>query len=87
VTLWESEGDLEATVEEKPSFGIVRVTAAQLREAGFAIARKPLDHNPNHCECFGKPNQKRRSALSKVAVWVKPPDDCDAADFGELDSL
>lgn len=87
VTLWEAEQHLHDTVAEKPVFGVVRVTAGELRAAGYLIVRRPLPDNPNHCECYGKPSTTRKRELSIGAKWVKLPDGADPAIFGPLDTL
>lgn len=84
VTLWETANDLEITAAEMPNFGIVSVTAALLREAGYAIVRVPLPDNPNHCECYGSPSKGKRRQLASNAKWVKLPEGYDPADFGCL---
>jgi hypothetical protein len=87
VTIWESEADLEAVIAEEPSFGVVCVTAGQLRAEGCAIVRRPLDQNPNHCECFGNPGHGARRRLAKSARWVHVPAGHDPDPYGPLESL
>lgn len=84
VTLWEGDEDFTATEAEQPTFGIVAVTASELRAAGYAISRRPLDENPNHCECTGKAGQGSRRKLARGARWVKPPHGHNAELFGTL---
>lgn len=87
VTLWESQADLDATVAERPEFGVIFVTAGQMREAGFSIVRVPIDGNPNHCECYGAPTPSKRRKLAVEAKWVKVPVGFDPEKFGELATL
>lgn len=84
VTLWESDADFTATEAEQPTFGIVAITASELRAAGYLISRCPLEENPNHCECTGKASQGNRRRLARGARWVKPPHGHDLQLFGEL---
>ena len=87
VTLWESAGDLQAVVNEAPTFGIVRVTGRQLRDAGYRISRVPIEGNPNHCECYGRPSGSKRKGLATSSVWVVVPSGQDPAAYGDLDQI
>jgi hypothetical protein len=87
VTLWEEQRDLEATISEKPDFGIVCTTAGELREAGYIIARVPLEENPNHSECYGVPSTRKRRQIAVNAKWVKVPSGHNPDGFGQLETL
>lgn len=87
VTAWLTDADLEAVVSEEPSFGVVLVTAAQLRDAGYRIVRVPLDENPSHCECFGRITKGGKKQLARLALWVRIPAGHGPADYGDLAAL
>ena len=87
VTAWLSDEDLQATIAEEPTFGVVRTTAGELRAIGLKIVRAPLDDNPNHCECFGKPSKNAPRLVAKAAKWVRPPASHDPDPYGQLETL
>ncbi|MBF9150878.1 hypothetical protein [Novosphingobium jiangmenense] len=87
VTAWLSDADLEAVLAEAPTFGVVRVTAGELRAAGFKIMRVPEPDNPNHCECYGAISKGDRKKLALASVWVRPPSEHDPASYGVLDAF
>lgn len=84
VTAWVVAGDLNNVSSEAPNFGVVSVTAGELRAADYKVTKAPLDGNPNHCECYGAPSRSKRKQLSRQARWVLPPAAHDPAHYGEL---
>ena len=87
VTAWCDPSDLIAVQADAPSFGVVRVLAGELREAGFRIVRLPEPGNPNHCECYGNVSRAARRRLASAAVWVVPPAEHDPVPYGALESF
>jgi hypothetical protein len=87
VTAWVVDTDLSIVIDEAPRFGVICVDAADLRAAGYAIVRRPLDENGNHCECFGSPTGGARKELARIARWVKPPAEHDPAPYGALETF
>lgn len=87
VTAWLSDADLDAVLAEAPNFGVVRVTAGQLRAVGFIIVRVPEPENPNHCECYGAISKGDRKKLALASLWVRPPADHDPLPYGQLDTF
>lgn len=84
VTAWLSQADLVITIAEAPNCGVVSVTARQLRDAGYVICKVPLEQNPNHCECYGKPSKSARKQLAISSQWVSVPPEHVAEYYGDL---
>jgi len=76
MSLFDSEtcGGLAAILDGHPGFGIVAITAGQLRAKGLTVARTS-DGGPGHCEAAGKKTQSIKSGLAKCASWVVRPGD------------
>lgn len=87
VTAWIIAEDLDIVLSEAPGFGVVCVDASDLRNAGYAIARRPLEGNDNHCECYGAPTKGARKQLSRLARWVAPPASHDPEPYGALEEF
>ena len=73
MTLWLDQGDRDDLLRSHADFGVICVTADQLREEGAIIARRPLVGNLNHCEIFPRLTGGARKRLKKAAKWVEYP--------------
>lgn len=87
IVAWIEEEDLPRTLSEEPAFGVVVVSAGELRAAGYAIVKVPLDGNPNHCECYGSPTHGQRRQLAKAARWASLPQGAEPDGFGALEAF
>ncbi|MFO6447830.1 hypothetical protein ACLBKU_11850 [Erythrobacter sp. NE805] len=70
VTVWESPADLEDVMRDHEDFSVVCVTAADFRDHGVVIARRPLVGNLNHCEIFPRLTNSQKKKLKSVHKWV-----------------
>jgi hypothetical protein len=87
VTAWLASTDLEDVLRKNSDFGVICVTAAQLRAVGFKLIRVSLEGNLNHCECYGKPTHGQRRRLANLARWVVVPGDYDPEDYQDLEQF
>lgn len=74
VTLWESDADLADVRRGNEEFGVVCVTAADLRELNMSIVRVPLVGNLNHCELFPRLGPAAQKRLKNASAWVHYPE-------------
>jgi len=70
------ENQIERTLADFPDFGVVAVTAGQVRALGLGVIRDPLPENANHALITG--NKKKTSKLLvRLCEWKKLPKGCE----------
>jgi hypothetical protein len=72
-----AETTLERVLAGHPGFGVVALTAGEVRAQGQGVSRAPLDDEPAHAEVFGIKPKKVSRHLARISRWVvhlSPPD-------------
>lgn len=59
---------------EQSNFGVVAISAGEVRAEEQRIERSPLDEEPAHGDVFGEKPGARRKRFARVARWVVYPD-------------
>jgi hypothetical protein len=63
--------DYNLLLADYPDFGLVSLTARQVRECGLEVVRKPMEGQPpGHSEVVGKKTDSIRKKLAKACRWV-----------------
>ena len=69
-----SETDLETIRAGYPEFGVVEVTAGQLRAlASLDVVSNPLESDPSHALAKGKVTKSEAKQLANAVTWVVEP--------------
>ena len=70
-----SKTDLETIRAGFPGFGVVAVTAGQLRGvANLDVISNPREDDPSHALARGKVTKSQAKKLAIVAVWIVQPE-------------
>ena len=70
-----SETDLETVRAAYPGFGVVEVTAGQLRSvANLDVVIDELEDDPSHALARGKVTRGQAKQLAREATWVVEPE-------------
>lgn len=66
--------DAESILDGQPAgYGLVSLTADQVREEQQRIERTPLESEPAHGDVWGKKTEGRRRRFAKMSQWVAGP--------------
>ena len=68
-------GEPAVALKGHQGFGLVALTAAQVRELGLKIVRMETPGPPGHVLVVGKKTDGVRKKLKKHCTWVKRPED------------
>ena len=74
VDIWENDEDPAKCLEGHEGFGLVYLTAKQLRDKGLGIIHDPLPQKPNHALIQGPRSRGTKRWLAKNSVWVHLPE-------------
>ena len=70
-----SETDLATIRAGYPEFGVVEVTAGQLRAlADLNVVSNPLENDASHALAKGKVKKSQAKKLAKAVTWVVEPE-------------
>jgi hypothetical protein len=62
-----------ALIQGLPGFGLVAVTAAEVREEEQRVLRSPVPQEPAHGDVWGPKAPARRRRLAELARWIIAP--------------
>lgn len=74
IDIWEDDWSPQKCLEgQAEGFGVVAVTAGQLRGLGIGVIRAPLPDNPHHALLQGPKGKKTLKKLAKLCEWEIMP--------------
>ena len=60
-------------IREFPGFGLVKITAGQIRELDLGVTAEPTDSDPAHAYVHGKKTPAKKKKLALACEWVIKP--------------